>query len=185
MDGLRPILARTLGADIVLQSDVQAGLYCRADPTQLTSALLNLCINARDAMPGGGRITVRVHADPANPGARRALRRGHRRGMSPEIIARVLEPFFTTKPSGQGSGLGLSMVYGFANQSGGDLKIESEPGAGTRVAISLPLADKATAAAPRSVAPPTNHADGTSCSSRTTTWCGVRRKATWRSSATA
>jgi PAS domain S-box-containing protein len=155
---LLPMLARTLGAQITLSSDVQPGLHCKADPTQLTSALLNLCINARDAMPDGGEITLRTHADPSNPKAVVFSVQDSGGGIAPEVMARVLEPFFTTKPRGQGSGLGLSMVYGFANQSGGALTIESTPGAGARVDISLPRCDPAEAPALRPATAPMNHA---------------------------
>ena len=145
MASLRPILARTLSADIEIVAQIEAGFCCLADPTQLTSALLNLCINARDAMPDGGRLTLSAHRAPAAPGAADPKAgfvvlsvEDTGQGMSPELQARVLEPFFTTKPAGLGSGLGLSMVYGFANQSGGQLSLESEPGRGTRVSLYLP-----------------------------------------------
>jgi CheY-like chemotaxis protein len=119
------------------------------DPSQLENSLLNLCINARDAMPNGGRITIET--------ANRWLdeRAAHKQdvpegqylslcvtdtgtGMPPEVIARVFEPFYTTKPIGEGTGLGLSMSYGFAQQSGGQVRIYSEVGKGTTVCIYSP-----------------------------------------------
>jgi CheY-like chemotaxis protein len=119
------------------------------DPNQLENALLNLCINSRDAMPTGGRITI----DTANKWIDDAAGRTHEMdpgqylsvcvtdtgsGMTPEVIAQAFEPFFTTKPIGQGTGLGLSMIYGFVRQSGGQVRIYSEVGTGTTVCLYLP-----------------------------------------------
>ena len=119
------------------------------DASQLESALLNLCINARDAMPDGGRITV----ETANKwlddrtASERDLPPGqylsicvtdNGTGMTPDVIARAFDPFFTTKPLGQGTGLGLSMVYGFVRQSGGQVRIYSEVGSGTTMCLYLP-----------------------------------------------
>ena len=123
----------------------------RADPSQVGDALLNLAINARDAMPHGGSISIAT----ANAHAgRRATQDGEVTagdyvvlsvtdtgiGMAPEVLERVVEPFFTTKGPGAGSGLGLSMIYGFARQSGGHLRIDSELGHGTTVRLYLPRA---------------------------------------------
>jgi CheY-like chemotaxis protein len=119
------------------------------DPSQLENALLNLCINARDAMPGGGRITI----ETANKWLDRGAAKAHDMpegqylslcvtdtgtGMTPEVIAKAFDPFFTTKPIGEGTGLGLSMIYGFAKQSGGQVRIYSEVGQGSTVCIYLP-----------------------------------------------
>lgn len=136
LESLLPILQRTLGKDIDVRMQAAPGdVCCSADLTQLTSAMLNLCINARDAMPDGGRLTLGA----ARAGEVAVLSvEDTGEGMSPQTRARALEPFFTTKAEGKGSGLGLSMVYGFAVQSGGRLEIESEEGAGTRVALCLP-----------------------------------------------
>lgn len=119
------------------------------DGAQLESALLNLSINARDAMPGGGRITIEAankRMDPTaarqhdmEPGAYLSISvTDTGTGMTPEVIEHAFEPFFTTKPLGQGTGLGLSMVYGFARQSGGQVRIYSEIGMGTTICIYLP-----------------------------------------------
>lgn len=124
--------------------------YTRVDAGQLENAILNLAINARDAMPQGGRLTVctkNVTVDEAFCGDHPELEPGDYvsisvsdtgNGIDPEIIERVFEPFFTTKESGKGSGLGLAMVHGFAEQSGGLATIESELGRGTTVQILLP-----------------------------------------------
>jgi len=157
---LSPILERTLSKAIEIDLEVpERPLFCLADHAQLTSALLNLCINARDAMSAGGRITVKAASeDCAAAGAPAYVVfsvSDTGEGMSAETHARALEPFFTTKPDGKGSGLGLSTTHGFASQSGGRLEIDSQPGCGTRVRIFLPRtpapatapADQATAAA--------------------------------------
>jgi len=122
------------------------------DPSQLENSLLNLCINARDAMPEGGHIRIATanhwldgeaaEADDLPAGEYLSLSvQDTGTGIAPEVIARVFEPFFTTKQVGEGPGLGLSMVYGFAKQSGGHVRIYSEPGVGTTVCIYLPRHD--------------------------------------------
>jgi PAS domain S-box-containing protein len=122
---------------------------CRADPGRLETALLNLILNARDAMPRGGRLTIAAANLPVGsqqvpdlaPGDYLVITvKDTGAGMPPEILARAFEPFFSTKSVGQGSGLGLAMVYGFARQSGGTAQIESSPGAGTTVSLYLPRA---------------------------------------------
>jgi CheY-like chemotaxis protein len=126
------------------------GLWnCICDPNQLENALLNLCINARDAMPSGGTLTVETANTWIDDAAakERGMETGQYvaicvtdtgTGMSPEVSARAFDPFFTTKPTGQGTGLGLSMVYGFTRQSDGHVRIYSEPGEGTTIKIYLP-----------------------------------------------
>ncbi|WP_019905850.1 CHASE3 domain-containing protein [Methylobacterium sp. 77] len=153
MPDLIPLLRRTLGEHIDVRYVETAGLWpAMADPAQLESAVLNLALNARDAMPGGGRLTIELgntvldddyarHNAEVTPGdyAMAAVSdTGH--GMTPEVIARVFEPFFTTKPDGKGTGLGLAMVFGFVKQSGGHVKVYSEPGEGTTVKLYLPRA---------------------------------------------
>jgi PAS domain S-box-containing protein len=148
--GMEELIRRTVGPAIALEVVGVAGPWrTLVDPGQLESALLNLCINARDAMPGGGRITIETantwmdergagERDMA-PGQYLSLCvTDNGTGMAPEVAARAFEPFYTTKPLGQGTGLGLSMVYGFARQSGGQVRIYSEPGNGTTVCIYLP-----------------------------------------------
>ena len=145
-------MRRSLGPAITLQVDLAEDLwFARVDHSQFENALLNLAVNARDAMPSGG--TLRIECANFIVGAARmpgmeiapgeyvqiaVLDTGH--GMSNEARLRATEPFFTTKPVGEGTGLGLSMVYGFLKQSGGYLRIESEPGAGTKVSLYLPRA---------------------------------------------
>jgi signal transduction histidine kinase len=162
-----PLLRRTLGEHIDVRYVETAGLWpAMADAAQLESAVLNLALNARDAMPGGGRLTIelgnrvldedyaRRHAEvDAGDYAMLAVSdTGH--GMTAEVARRVFEPFFTTKPDGKGTGLGLAMVFGFVKQSGGHVKIYSEPGQGTTVRIYLPRAhDAAFEAAERSGPP--------------------------------
>jgi PAS domain S-box-containing protein len=149
--GMSDMLRRTLGENISIEVVLAGGLWrCRADPNQLESAILNLAINARDAMPGGGKLTIETtnsylsdsyaeqHAGIA-PGQYVMLAVSDIGvGMAPEIIAKAFDPFFTTKKIGYGTGLGLSMVYGFVRQSGGHVKIYSEVGLGTAVKIYLP-----------------------------------------------
>ncbi|WP_210528536.1 PAS domain-containing protein [Rubellimicrobium arenae] len=148
---MEDLLRRTLGPAISLEMVMAGGLWrTLCDPVQLESALLNLCINARDAMPDGGRLTIETanaHLDDAYAAAQRDVTPGQYvaicvtdtgMGMSPELVSRVFEPFFTTKPIGQGTGLGLSMVYGFAKQSEGHVRIYSEERQGTTVKLYLP-----------------------------------------------
>jgi CheY-like chemotaxis protein len=136
---LKPMLSRTIGQSILVSiEDNGVSLCCRADRNQLTSAILNLAINARDAMPDGGTLTLRV--EPA-AGQAVFVVRDTGEGMNEQTRARALEPFFTTKPVGAGSGLGLAMVHGFASQSGGAIEIESVVGSGTEIHLSLPAAN--------------------------------------------
>ncbi|MDO9425412.1 MAG: PAS domain-containing protein [Methylobacterium sp.] len=151
--GMEELVRRTVGPAVHLEVVGLAGLWpALIDPGQLENALLNLCINARDAMPDGGRITI----ETANTWIDESGARRHDMpagqylsvcvtdtgtGMAPDLVGKVFEPFFTTKPTGEGTGLGLSMVYGFARQSGGQVRIYSEVGAGTTVCLYLPRHD--------------------------------------------
>jgi PAS domain S-box-containing protein len=150
---LQPLLRRTLPEDIEIRTELAPDLWTAiADAGQLESAILNLALNAQDAMPEGGRLTIATanarldesYADTyleVRPGLYVAITvtdDGH--GMSPEVRARAFEPFFTTKEFGKGSGLGLSMVYGFVKQSSGHVTLYSEPGLGTTVRLYLPAA---------------------------------------------
>ncbi len=151
LTGMEELLRRTLGEDIEVETIRSGGLWnVLVDPTQIENALLNLAINARDAMEGGGKLTieagnaflddnyVRQHADvPAGQYVMMAVT-DTGTGMTPEVMEQVFEPFFSTKPIGKGTGLGLSMVYGFVKQSGGHVKIYSEVGQGTTVKIYFP-----------------------------------------------
>jgi len=151
LESLLPILQRTLRRDIEVRLEASPDeVCCLADLTQLTSAMLNLSINARDAMPNGGTLTLRA-ARVAEMVTLSVEDTGE--GMTPGTRARALEPFFTTKPEGKGSGLGLSMVYGFAVQSGGRLEIDTREGAGTRVALCLPITAGACPDLPAAPAP--------------------------------
>ena len=148
--GLQDLVGRTVGPSIKVAVIGDAGLWpTLVDANQLENALLNLCINARDAMPDGGKLVIETaNRDLDERGARmRDLPAGSYvsvcvtdtgTGMPPEVIARAFDPFFTTKPLGQGTGLGLSMVYGFVRQSGGQVRIHSQPGHGTTVCLFLP-----------------------------------------------
>ena len=143
IEEMRPLLRNVLGPGISKKFDLDPHLMpVMADPTQLEVAVLNLAINARDAMPDGGTLTIssrrrRITDDPElEPGHYVELSIGDTgEGMSRDVLARAIEPFFTTKEVGKGTGLGLSMVYGMARQSGGTARIESEPGAGTTVRL--------------------------------------------------
>jgi len=157
--GLGPLVERTVGPSIQLQVSSSEPLWLALiDPGQLENALLNLCINARDAMPNGGRISIASTNESVDATAARQLDLPQGQylrisvsdtgiGMPPALIEKAFEPFFTTKPVGKGTGLGLSMVYGFARQSGGQARITSTPGSGTTVALYLPRFDGAIEAA--------------------------------------
>ncbi len=148
--GMEELVRRTVGPSVLVETALAPDLSSTlVDPSQLENALLNLCINARDAMPDGGRIMIETqnrHVD-ARAGRERDIEPGEYvclsvsdtgSGMSQAVIDKAFEPFFTTKPIGSGTGLGLSMIYGFARQSGGQVRIHSHPGAGTTVVIYLP-----------------------------------------------
>ncbi len=147
---MEELVRRTVGPAIHLEVVGLSGIWpALIDPGQLENALLNLCINARDAMPDGGRITIETankwmdeagaHQHDMPPGQYLSLCVSDTgTGMSADLMTKVFEPFFTTKPIGEGTGLGLSMVYGFARQSGGQVRIYSEVGEGTTVCLYLP-----------------------------------------------
>ncbi len=142
------LLSQSLRGDVVLEIDVAEGLWpVQVDPTQLQSALINLAVNARDAMPNGGTFRIRAQnrvsqeADGAEGVAIQVSDTGM--GIAPEDLPRVFEPFFTTKETGKGTGLGLAQVYGFVQQSGGSVDIMSEPGRGTTLLLMLPKASRA------------------------------------------
>jgi signal transduction histidine kinase len=153
----RALLGGALRADIALELDLAPGLWpVTVDPAQLELALLNLVINARDAMPRGGRVLLRGMNESMDE-ARSGLPAGdyvvlsvadNGHGMSEEVMTRALEPFYTTKGVGKGSGMGLPQAYGFARQSGGTLELESRPGEGTTVTIRLPRAREPVSAQP-------------------------------------
>ena len=146
---MREVLAHTLGATITISTDIPADVpRLAADQAQLETAIINLGTNARDAMPDGGALILCAKADHVAEGGQHpaGLEPGDYVqlsvadsgiGMDPDTLARVSEPFFTTKPQGQGTGLGVAMVKGFAEQSGGGLLIVSAPGAGTTVTMWL------------------------------------------------
>jgi CheY-like chemotaxis protein len=148
--GMEDLIQRTVGPAINVESVHAAGVWpVLVDPGQLENALLNLCINARDAMPDGGKLTIetgnrwldhRSAAERELPAGQYVSicvsDTGH--GMSASVIAKAFEPFFTTKPIGEGTGLGLSMIYGFVKQSGGQVRIYSELGEGAMVCLYLP-----------------------------------------------
>jgi len=150
LDQLRPLIERTAGGTVTIDFKHTATLCnARIDPTQAELAIINILINARDAMPDGGTITIEASNRSVEAGDRGfgEMEPGHYvmltisdsgAGMSPEILARVTEPFFTTKDQGKGTGLGLSMVYGFMKQSGGALRLYSEEGLGTTVRMLFP-----------------------------------------------
>ncbi len=148
--GMGDLIDRTVGPSVAVEIVAEAELWpTMIDPNQLENALLNLCINARDAMPNGGVITIKtgnVHLD-AQAAKENDLPEGDYVvlcvkdtgvGMPPDVIARAFDPFFTTKPLGEGTGLGLSMVYGFVRQSGGQASITSGLGQGTTICLHLP-----------------------------------------------
>ncbi len=151
VSGTTAMLRRTLGEDIAVKLVLADGLWpALADRSQIEDALLNLAVNARDAMPSGGRLvieTANAHLDEQYAAHNLEVAPGDYvcvsvsdsgGGIPPDVLERVFEPFFTTKEVGRGTGLGLSMVYGFAKQSGGHVKIYSEVGHGTRITLYLP-----------------------------------------------
>jgi CheY-like chemotaxis protein len=155
--GIVRLLRRTLGEDIEIGLDTASDLWpVTADAAQLEAAITNLATNARDAMPNGGRLLIttanrELDADyvamnpDVTPGGYAAIEvTDTGSGMPPEVIERIFEPFYTTKALGRGTGLGLSMVFGFIKQSGGHISVYSEPGIGTTFRLYFPRADKPT-----------------------------------------
>ena len=150
VNGMTDLIERTVGPSIRVEAVNAAGLWpVLVDPSQLENALLNLCINARDAMPEGGTITIETGNRwlDKRAAAERDMEPGQYvslcvsdtgTGMSKETISKAFDPFFTTKPIGLGTGLGLSMIYGFTRQSGGQTRIYSELGQGSMICLYLP-----------------------------------------------
>ena len=151
LSGMEDLLRRALEPEVSLEMALAGALWpTLCDPNQLENAILNLAINARDAMPHGGRLTVETanaHLDAAYADTHGDVRAGQYVaiavtdtgfGMGPEIVAKAFDPFFTTKPTGQGTGLGLSMLHDFVKQSNGYVRIDSEPGVGTTFRVYLP-----------------------------------------------
>ncbi|RRV10103.1 response regulator [Pseudomonas sp. v388] len=147
--GMQELITRTVGPSISLEVVGEIGLWpTRSDGVQLESALLNLAINARDALPDGGRIVIQTSNHAAGNTPENAKESegdfvciavsDNGTGIAPEIIERIFDPFFTTKPLGQGTGLGLSMIHGFVHQSGGFVQADSTVGIGTKIALYLP-----------------------------------------------
>jgi len=173
--GMQEMIERTMGPEISVEPVALPGLWTTlVDPGQLENALLNLCINARDAMPNGG--TLGIETENRRLDARRAAEldlppgqyvslcvSDNGTGMPPDVAARAFDPFFTTKPIGMGTGLGLSMIYGFVTQSGGQARIHSTPGRGTAISIFLPRhegpADAPEDAAAASATPRAEHGE--------------------------
>ena len=151
VNGMSDLLRRTLGEQIDVETVLAGGLWrAHADPNQLEVAIVNLAVNARDAMSNGGKLTIEtanVHLDDRYASAQIEVTPGqyvmlaisdNGVGMTAEVKAKAFDPFFTTKEIGQGTGLGLSQVYGFVKQSGGHVKIYSEVGEGTTIKLYLP-----------------------------------------------
>ena len=154
MRGMEPMLRRLLGENIRLETRLAETVLLNADLGQLEQVILNLVVNARDAMPLGGRLLVETseaELSPAAAGAAglppgpyvRLVVEDTGTGMPPEVMERLFEPFFTPKELGKGTGLGLATVHGIVHQSGGHVRVESEPGKGTRFTILLPRAGEA------------------------------------------
>ena len=171
---LEPLLRRTLGEHIHFVTPQNAALWpALMDQGQLEQVLTNLAVNARDAMPGGGTLTIdcdNVDVDATFAAGRPGVKLGHSvrirvtdtgSGMDSKTLQRVFEPFFTTKPKGQGTGLGLATVYGIIKQAGGDVSIYSELGVGTRVQVLLPASDVAPKPAEPEATPSRVHISGT------------------------
>lgn len=148
------LLRHSLPASILVQTEVaEADIYVNADPTQLQQVIMNLALNARDAMPHGGTLTLSVGRSADGAMARLTVR-DTGTGMSPEVIARIFEPYFTTKPRGQGTGLGLAIIHGIITDHGGTIAVDSRPGAGAAFTLQLPAVRASAPAALPSERPP-------------------------------
>ena len=155
----KAFLERAAGNRHTVQLTCETGACCvRIDPGLLESALINLVVNARDAMPDGGIIDLSATTDPQTPCHVLIAVRDSGGGMSPDVLTRATEPFFTTKANAGGTGLGLAMVHGFAEQSGGEMLIDSTPGVGTTITLRLPCASPE--AIRQDLAPLVSAADG-------------------------
>src|ERR1035441_8600634 len=156
------LLQRTLGEHVELLTDLDPGLdLVLADPGHIEQILVNLAVNARDAMPGGGTLTIatgNLDVDESYADSHTNLSLGRYvalkisdtgTGMPPEVIDRAFEPFFTTKPKAEGSALGLATIYGIVAQAGGNVRIYSEPQLGTAITVLLPVTDQSPPAAER------------------------------------
>ena len=144
LGGIIEMLQTVLGPRVKLVTELECDdCFVDADPLQFETAIVNMAVNARDAMDGEGELRISVASEVNSAGAKTVLvsvqDSGH--GIEPGQIDRIFEPFYTTKGVGRGTGLGLSQVYGFAKQSGGEIDVKSEPGAGTRFTLGLPAAD--------------------------------------------
>ena len=171
---MKDLIQRTVGPEIKIETKFAVDLWITlCDPNQLENAILNLAINARDAMPDGGNIEIETkniaigeHTatnQDMKPGAYIVISVADTGiGMTPDVVARAFDPFFTTKPQGRGTGLGLSMIYGFAKQSGGQVRIASAPGQGTTVRLYLPrhLGEAEHTSSPAQSAPGARARDG-------------------------
>ncbi len=172
MTGIQPILQRLIGENIDLVVEPSATpAWAKVDPGQVEQVIMNLAVNARDAMPEGGRLTLRtarVTIDEAYARSHIGVEVGPTvllevsdtgTGMTAEVQSHIFEPFFTTKPVGRGTGLGLATVYGILKQSGGHIEVLSEPGRGSTFQIYLPLAEEAETAG-LAETPAARHAGG-------------------------
>src|SRR5690242_9870462 len=168
LNGMGEMLRRSLGPTIEIAMEFEKNLaLIRVDPNQLELAVLNLALNARDAMPRGGRLHIGAYNRTVDPGNQQQLEPGRYvalivtdtgSGMDGMTLRRAAEPFFTTKGVGKGTGLGLPMVYGLAAQSGGSARISSQLGVGTTVELSLPVADVQPLTEPQRAPPPSESA---------------------------
>jgi two-component system, cell cycle sensor histidine kinase and response regulator CckA len=143
VDDVRPLLRSLVGEAINLELELDRGHMVEVDPGQMEQVIVNLALNARDGMPSGGTLTIRatagdgsVHLEVSDNGV----------GMDEQTLMRATEPFFTTKATGEGTGLGLATAVGIIEQSGGTLAIASRPGDGTRVTVALPALARSEAA---------------------------------------